>query len=193
MKKIISIILLLSLVVLMFSSCNKEDKEGLYGTHHVEMTFKNYGTIKLELYGDIAPITVKNFIELVRSGYYDGLTIIRVQPGFVIQGGDGPDVPAIKGEFLANGVENNLSHSRGVISMARTSVYDSATSQFFICLSDDCRYSLDYLYAGFGIVTEGMDVVDAIVNGVPNEAFLNNMGFLASEYEIVIEYAKVID
>ena len=157
------------------------------------MTFKNYGTIKLELYGDIAPITVKNFIELVRSGYYDGLTIIRVQPGFVIQGGDGPDVPAIKGEFLANGVENNLSHGRGVISMARTSVYDSATSQFFICLSDDCKYSLDYRYAGFGIVTEGMDVVDAIVNEVPNEAFLNNMGFLASEYQIVIESAKVID
>ena len=193
MKKIISIILLLSFVVLMFSSCNKEDKEGLYGTHHVEMTFKDYGTIKLELYGDIAPITVKNFVELARSGYYDGLTIIRVQPGFVIQGGDGPDVPAIKGEFLANGVENNLSHGRGVISMARTSVYDSATSQFFICLSDDCKYSLDYRYAGFGIVTEGMDVVDAIVNGVPNEAFLNNMGFLAGEYQIVIESAKVID
>ena len=67
------------------------------------------------------------------------------------------------------------------------------TPRFFICLSDDCKYSLDYLYAGFGIVTEGMDVVDAIVNGVPSEAFLNNMGFLASEYEIVIEHAKVID
>ena len=132
----------------------------------VTIEMENGGTIKLELYPEIAPESVNNFISLVKNGFYDGLIFHRVIPGFMIQGGDplgngtgGPGY-AIKGEFSANGVENNLSHTRGVLSMARSSAMDSAGSQFFIMHADS-----DYLdgdYAAFGKVTDGMDVVDRI-------------------------------
>ena len=124
------------------------------------------GVITLELYPEIAPNTVANFVELANSGFYDGLIFHRVISGFMIQGGDplgmgygGPGY-GIKGEFAANGFENDLSHERGVISMARSSDYDSAGSQFFI-MHGDAPY-LDGNYAAFGRVLEGMDVVDAI-------------------------------
>ena len=132
------------------------------------IVIKDFGTIELELYPDIAPQTVYNFVSLARQGFYDGLTFHRVISGFMIQGGDpngngsgGPGY-VIKGEFSANGIENNLSHKRGVISMARRNMpYDSAGSQFFI-VHEDNPASLDGKYAGFGMVTSGLDVVDAI-------------------------------
>lgn len=130
---------------------------------------EGFGTIELELYPDIAPQSVYNFCSLARSGFYDGVTFHRVINGFMIQGGDptgtgsgGPGY-CIKGEFAANGVQNDLHHERGVISMARASKpYDSAGSQFFICQDTQGVAHLDGQYAAFGRVTSGMDVVDAI-------------------------------
>lgn len=122
--------------------------------------------IKIELYPDIAPNTVNNFISLVSRGFYDGLTFHRIIEGFMIQGGDpdgngtgGPDY-CIPGEFSTNGFENNLKHSAGVLSMARAQDPDSAGSQFFIMHKDSPH--LDGSYAAFGKVTEGMDIVDKI-------------------------------
>ena len=133
----------------------------------ITITMQNGGVIKVELYPDVAPNTVNNFISLAQKGFYDGLIFHRVIPGFMIQGGDpegmgygGPGY-AIKGEFSANGFENELAHTRGVISMARSSAPDSAGSQFFIMVEDAPH--LDGEYAAFGKVIEGMDVVDEIV------------------------------
>ncbi|MGZ7442016.1 peptidylprolyl isomerase [Paenibacillus sp. TH7-28] len=128
---------------------------------------------KLELYPEVAPNTVNNFISLVKSGFYDGTTFHRVIPDFMIQGGDpndiGTDGPgySIKGEFNSNGAENNLKHTTGVLSMARLEDPDSAGSQFFITVADAPH--LDGNYAAFGKVIEGMDVVNEIVN-LPREA-----------------------
>ncbi len=136
------------------------------GTHHAEIEIADYGTITVELDGDAAPITVQNFMDLANSGFYDGLTFHRIIAGFMMQGGDpngngtGGSENNIKGEFSANGVENDLSHTRGAISMARAQAYDSASSQFFICHADSDF--LDGQYACFGYVTDGMDVVDAV-------------------------------
>ncbi len=136
------------------------------GKHHATMTVKDFGTIKLELNADVAPITVSNFCQLVSDGFYNGLTFHRIIDGFMIQGGDpkgdgtGGTDHTIKGEFIKNGVQNVLQHKRGVISMARSKAYDSASSQFFIMQADND--SLDGLYAAFGKVTEGMEVVDTI-------------------------------
>jgi peptidyl-prolyl cis-trans isomerase B (cyclophilin B) len=135
----------------------------------VTIELSNDQTIKLELYPEVAPNTVNNFISLVQKGFYDGLIFHRVIPGFMIQGGDpdgngagGPGY-SIKGEFTANGFENKLLHTRGVLSMARRSQpLDSAGSQFFIMVAD--APSLDDQYASFGKVTEGMEAVDEIVN-----------------------------
>lgn len=130
------------------------------------ITMENGGIMKGELYPDIAPQSVRNFISLANSGFYDGLIFHRVIRGFMIQGGDpegtgmgGPGY-CIKGEFLFNGVDNNLKHKRGVLSMARSSSPNSAGSQFFLMHQDAPH--LDKQYAGFGKVTEGLDVVDAI-------------------------------
>ena len=130
------------------------------------------GKIELELYPDIAPISTENFIKLASSGFYDGVTFHRVVPGFVIQGGDPTGTGAggpgyhIKGEFLANGVKNDLKHTRGVLSMARAMAYDSAGSQFFIMVEDAPH--LDGQYAAFGKVTSGMEVVDKVVSDSQN-------------------------
>ena len=139
-------------------------EEAQYPIATIEL--ENGGVIVAELYPDIAPNTVANFIELANSGFYDGLIFHRVIPGFMIQGGDptgtgmgGPGY-TIKGEFDANGFENSLSHTRGVLSMARTSKPDTAGSQFFI-MHADAPY-LDGQYAAFGQVTEGIEYVDAI-------------------------------
>ena len=114
-------------------------------TYYVEMDFGEYGKIVVEMNEEDAPITVNNFVKLVKSGFYDGLTIFRAQENFVIQGGKdlNVNVPTIKGEFAANGVANKISHTRGVISMARSNDPNSATSQFFITLADSAKQSLD--------------------------------------------------
>ena len=134
----------------------------------VTIEMENGKIIKAELYPDIAPISVNNFISLASSGFYDGLTFHRVISGFMIQGGcpkgNGTGGPGycIKGEFSSNGVSNDLKHTRGVLSMARTSAPDSAGSQFFIMHEDSPH--LDGEYAAFGKVIEGMDVVDEIAS-----------------------------
>lgn len=134
----------------------------------VTMTMENGGEVVMELYPDVAPKTVENFVKLASDGFYNGLTFHRVIPGFMIQGGDpdgngtgGPD-HSVEGEFSSNGFENDLSHERGVVSMARSQDPDSAGSQFFIVVEDSTN--LDGEYAAFGKVTEGMDVVDEIVS-----------------------------
>lgn len=133
----------------------------------VSIEMKDGGRISIELYPEIAPQTVANFVSLVQQGYYNGLVFHRVIPGFMIQGGcpqgDGTGGPgySIKGEFSSNGFKNDLRHGRGVISMARTSFPDSAGSQFFIMVAPASH--LDGEYAAFGQVIEGMEVADAIV------------------------------
>ncbi len=133
----------------------------------VTIKMESGNDIKVELFPEVAPNTVTNFISLVQKGYYDGIIFHRVIPGFMIQGGDpsgtgtgGPGY-AIKGEFSSNGYENNLKHDRGVISMARTMQPNSAGSQFFIMTANSPH--LDGDYASFGKVIEGMDEVDRIV------------------------------
>lgn len=164
------------------------------GKHHVEITVKDYGTISVELDGDAAPITVENFLKLAGEGFYDGLTFHRIMTGFMIQGGDplgngtGGSDQTIKGEFSKNGIENNLSHTRGAISMARSIMMDSASSQFFI-VHEDSTF-LDGQYACFGYVTEGMEVVDAICEATP---VTDNNGTVAAENQPIIESIKVID
>lgn len=164
------------------------------GKHHIEIVVKDYGTIKVELDGDAAPITVSNFMELAKNKFYDGLTFHRVIDGFMIQGGDpkgngtGGSDKTIKGEFKNNGVNNDIKHSRGVISMARSSSMDSASSQFFIMHKD--ANHLDGDYAAFGKVSEGMEVVDAIVAKVKPT---DNNGTVVKAEQPVIETIKVID
>ncbi len=164
------------------------------GTHHVEIVVRDYGTISVELDGDAAPITVANFLDLAGSGFYDGLTFHRIISGFMIQGGDplgtgmGGSDREIKGEFSENGVENNLSHTRGAISMARSQRPDSASSQFFI-VHEDSQY-LDGQYACFGYVTDGMEVVDAICEDTPVE---DSNGTVAAQNQPVIERITVVD
>ena len=121
----------------------------------------NFGTIEVELLKEYAPITVDNFLKLVNENYFENSSFHRVIEGFMIQGGMGKtNADSIKGEFSSNGVENNLKHTRGVISMARTMVRDSASSQFFIMHKDSPH--LDHEYAAFGRVTSGIEVVDKI-------------------------------
>ena len=167
MKKIFtSILVLFSLLILSGCSNNEEDIEK---NPLVTMEIEDYGTIKIELYPEYAPNTVANFVSLIENGFYDGLTFHRLVPGFVLQGGDpdgdgtgGPGY-TIDGEFKANGyTKNTLSHDKGVISMARSMDYDSTGSQFFIVLDDSAKSSLDGMYAGFGRVTEGMEILKEI-------------------------------
>lgn len=164
------------------------------GIHHAEIDIKDYGVIKLELDADTAPITVENFIKLANSGFYDGLTFHRIISGFMIQGGDplgngtGGSDENIKGEFEANGVKNDLSHTRGVISMARSQDMNSASSQFFI-MHEDGPF-LDGQYAAFGHVTEGIEIVDKICEDTKVE---DGNGTVLSENQPVINSVKIID
>lgn len=214
MKRTVTILLSVLMIAFCLCSCghtkNTSDKSGgevntpsssqgekveALGTHHVEIVVKDYGTIKLELDGDTAPITVQNFLDLAKSGFYDGLTFHRIMTGFMMQGGDpdgngtGGSDKQIKGEFSANGVENNISHKRGVISMARASYsMDSASSQFFICHQDS--EFLDGQYAAFGHVTEGMEVVDKIcTDAKPTD----KNGTIPAKEQPVMEKVTVID
>lgn len=170
MKKLIALLLALCLLIT-GAVCAFADGEYATGTHYVRIEIKDYGTITAALYADIAPITVTNFLKLVNEGFYNGLTFHRIISGFMIQGGDpngngtGGSAERIKGEFVTNGVVNPLSHVRGVLSMARSSMPDSASSQFFIMHADG-NY-LDGQYAAFGLVLSGMEVVDAICEKTP--------------------------
>ncbi len=180
------------------NTVSEENKEGdkVYskGKHHAEMVIKDYGTIALELDADVAPITVENFAQLVNEGFYNGLTFHRIISGFMIQGGDpqgtgmGGSDKEIKGEFAANGVKNNISHTRGVISMARATAYDSASSQFFI-VHQDSKF-LDGNYAGFGRVTSGIEIVDKICANTKVE---DNNGTVLKANQPIIEKITMID
>lgn len=189
---IVIIILLLVINILVNNKKEKNDmKDLLTGKHYVEIKVKDYGTIELELDSDVAPITVTNFINLVNSKFYDGLTFHRIIDGFMIQGGDplgngtGGSSKTIKGEFSENGVKNSISHVRGVISMARSSDYNSASSQFFIVQKDTT--SLDGQYAAFGKVISGMDVVDKIAKVKVED----DNGTVSKENQPVIESIRV--
>lgn len=185
MKKIIALIASLALILALSSCKTKNDEEGTSADEMggadstlsdtskeehpmVTISVKDFGDMVFELYPEYAPETVRNFLDLAESGFYKDLTFHRIYKGFMIQGGstDGMGMAGadktIKGEFATNGVDNPLSHERGVISMARTSDPDSASSQFFIC--DEDSTFLDGQYAAFGKLVEGYDVLDAIAS-----------------------------
>ena len=172
----------------------QEQEELLSGKHHIKVNMKDYGTIEVELDADQAPITVTNFVNLAKDGFYDGLTFHRIIEGFMMQGGDprgngtGGSGQDIKGEFSDNGVENTLSHTRGAISMARSTLPDSASSQFFIMHQDGT--ALDGQYACFGYVTSGMEIVDEICE---NAVVIDDNGTVPSENQPVIESVEVVD
>lgn len=204
MKKGIYFIIAIVFGLLLVSGCKstaietEEEKQQemnyLSGKHYVIINVEDYGSISLELDADEAPITVTNFINLVKEGFYDGLTFHRIIDGFMIQGGDpnhdgtGGSENTIKGEFAQNNVENNISHTRGTISMARSNDFDSASSQFFIVQEDSLF--LDGAYAGFGHVTEGMEIVDQICeNAKPTD----DNGTIVYEEQPVITSIQVVD
>lgn len=221
MKRLISIILMAALLSLCLTGCGdtrenadkstakttkkesfaeKKDADTsnsqyLTGKHHAEIVIAEYGKLELELDADVAPITVTNFVNLVKKGFYNGLTFHRIMSGFMIQGGDpngdgtGGSEETIKGEFKSNGVENTMSHKRGVNSMARTqNDPDSASSQFFIVQADSDF--LDGDYAAFGKVTAGMDIVDKICQSVQP---IDNNGTVPADQQPKITAIKVID
>ena len=164
------------------------------GIPHAEIEIQDYGTIKLELDGDEAPLTVQNFMDLANAGFYDGLTFHRIMDGFMIQGGDpegtgmGGSDKTITGEFSNNGIENNISHEKGVISMARSQDPNSASSQFFITVAD--ADFLDGDYAAFGHVTEGQEVADKIAaDAKPTD----DNGTIPAEAQPVITKITIVD
>lgn len=172
----------------------RSEVDYLSGKHYVQIDVQDYGTITAELDADAAPITVTNFIKLANEGFYDGLTFHRIISGFMIQGGDplgtgmGGSAEKIKGEFSANGWDNPITHERGVLSMARSSAYDSASSQFFIVHA--AAHHLDGAYAAFGHVLTGMDVVDAICASTP---VTDGNGTVTKANQPVITSIKVIE
>lgn len=221
MKRLISIILMAALLSLCLTGCGdtrenadkstakttkkesfaeKKDADTsnsqyLTGKHHAEIVIAEYGKLELELDADVAPITVTNFVNLAKKGFYNGLTFHRIMSGFMIQGGDpngdgtGGSEETIKGEFKSNGIENTMSHKRGVISMARTqNDPDSASSQFFIVQADSDFLGGDY--AAFGKVTAGMDIVDKICQSVQP---IDNNGTVPADQQPKITAIKVID
>ena len=208
MKRKIGIAAAIILALFVVTGCQKQEEtpkkseqkkteaseELLSGTHHAEIQVKDYGTITVELDADTAPITVTNFVNLAKDGFYDNLTFHRIMDGFMIQGGDpngdgtGGADQTIKGEFSSNGVENEISHTRGTISMARAQDPDSASSQFFI-VQEDSDY-LDGNYAAFGHVTSGMEIVDQICKEVPVE---DDNGTVKAENQPVIEKITITD
>lgn len=173
LRKLLALLLTLSLTLFAFVGCSddeEEDTADASGYYYVDMIIQDYGTVKLKLDANAAPITVANFVKLVNEGFYNGLTFHRVISGFMIQGGDpkgngtGGSDEKIFGEFSANGYDNPIKHEKGVISMARRGDdYNSATSQFFICNATNSSVSnLDGQYAAFGYVIEGIELIDLI-------------------------------
>lgn len=190
MKKIIIIITILIIIGLgIFWVINKNKTPDKY---YVEIVVKDYGKIEVELDNKTAPITVKNFIDLVNKKFYDGTTFHRIIDDFMIQGGGylksgvKKEANTIKGEFKSNGVENNISHKRGVISMARSNSKNSASSQFFITQADSL--DLDGNYAAFGYVIRGMDVVDKIAKEAKP---IDNNGSIKVEERPIIESIRI--
>lgn len=173
---------------------DNQNKKDLLPKPKVEIIIKDYGTIQVELDRENAPITVENFLNLIEDKFYDNLTFHRIIKGFMIQGGDpkgngtGGSKKTIKGEFSANGVNNELSHVRGTISMARSEEYDSASSQFFIMHEDNL--GLDGNYAAFGKVISGMEVVDKIAENTKVE---DDNGTVLKKNQPVIESIRVIE
>ena len=163
-------------------------------SHVAEIDIAGYGVITAELYDNIAPITVENFVTLANEGFYDGLTFHRIIDGFMMQGGDpkgngtGGSGKNIRGEFTSNGVYNPLKHERGVLSMARSNVADSASSQFFIMHQDSSW--LDGEYAAFGRVVTGMEIVDAICANTP---VTDGNGTVLAENQPVINSIRVTE
>lgn len=164
------------------------------GVHHTEIVVKDYGTILVELDADTAPVTVENFVNLANEGFYDGLTFHRIMDGFMIQGGDpaqgggSQTAETIVGEFPDNGYENDISHTEGVISMARAMDPDSASSQFFITVADSTF--LDGQYAAFGHVTEGLDIAKQIAKDAEP---IDENGTIPYEAQPVIEHIRITD
>ena len=195
MKKFLSLVLCV-LLTLSLAGCKSVSKskpsDAATRFHHVAIDVAGYGVIKLELDSKAAPITVNNFLTLAEDGFYDGLTFHRIMEGFMMQGGapksiaDTPD--AIYGEFALNGWNNPISHTRGVISMARPEAFDGASSQFFIVHKDSLF--LDGQYAAFGYVTEGMEVVDAVCE---SSRPIDDNGTILAEEQPVITSVRVID
>ena len=208
LRKLLALLLILSLTVFAFGGCSDDEDEEdttetaeAIGYYYVDMVVEGYGTVKLKLDGNAAPITVANFVKLVNKGFYNGLTFHRVISGFMIQGGDpngdgtGGSGESIFGEFSANGYDNPIKHEKGVISMARRGDdNNSATSQFFICNATNSSVSsLDGQYAAFGYVIEGIELIDLITyetapgynNGVitnpANRAVISEMKVTAHE------------
>lgn len=204
MKKHLLLSMILLCLLFSLAACGRQTSDNssssdnnnlMSGKHHIAIEVSNYGTIEAELDADTAPVTVTNFINLANSGFYNGLTFHRVIDGFMIQGGDpngdgtGGSSEKIKGEFSKNGVENNISHVRGTISMARSSANNSASSQFFIMQKDTT--SLDGQYAAFGTVTSGMEIVDKICKDCTDT---NQNGVITDKSkQPVITSIKVID
>ena len=212
MKKIIAFAVILCMGLALLAGCGSKsvpeeqpveepaqqqvarEKADPIGIHHAEIEIADYGTIRLELDGDTAPLTVQNFMDLANAGFYDGLTFHRIMDGFMIQGGDpngdgtGGSEKNITGEFAMNGIENNISHVKGVISMARAMDPDSGSSQFFITVAD--ADFLDGQYAAFGHVTEGQDVADKIAADAKP---LDDNGTIAKEEQPVITTIRIID
>ena len=203
MKRIIAL-LLVFITLLSFTACKKDKNKETEPTPpryvYVKMTVAEHGDIILKLDSKEAPETVENFVKLVNEGVYNGLTFHRVIEGFMIQGGDpkadgtGGSGQKIVGEFSANGYKNTIKHKRGVISMARSNAYNSASSQFFICNATNTSVSnLDGNYAAFGWVIFGMDVVDAITSttayyGDDNGKISNkSMQAVISEMKVITE------
>ena len=157
-------------------------------TYYADITIQDYGTVTVKLDQNAAPLTVANFVSLAKDGFYDGLTFHRIMDGFMMQGGDpdgngtGGSDKTIKGEFASNGVANDLTHTRGAISMARSNDMDSASSQFFIVQADSTY--LDGDYAAFGYVTEGMEIVDQICADANP---VDNNGTIPAEEQPVME------
>ncbi|MBE6903981.1 MAG: peptidylprolyl isomerase [Ruminococcaceae bacterium] len=196
MKKLISVITFICLISILVCSCTKASepetpKELLSGKYNIEITIKDYGVIRAELDADSAPITVTNFVTLVKENFYDGLTFHRIMYDFMMQGGasETKSVKTIKGEFESNGVKNPLKHTRGALSMARTNDPNSASSQFFIVQNKHAEH-LDGDYAAFGYVTSGMEIVDEICN---KTSIQGANGAVLPVNQPVIESIRLID
>ena len=190
-------ILVVAMTLFLLTACGSSDSNTSEGytpptldtdtTYFADIDIADYGLITIQLDQSVAPITCANFVELAESGFYDGLTFHRIMAGFMMQGGDpagngsGGSDNNIVGEFAANDFENNLSHKRGVVSMARAQDPNSASSQFFICHADS--EFLDGQYAAFGVVTEGLDVVDAVCENA--EPVDNNGSILPEEQPVI--------
>ena len=200
MKKTICLLLLSGMLLCLCACGNKAEPADPapttleQGLHYAEITIKDYGTVKLELDGTVAPLTVDNFCKLAREGFYDGLTFHRIMDGFMVQGGDpkgdgtGGSDETIKGEFALNGVNNPISHVKGVISMARAKDPNSASSQFFITVAD--ATFLDGSYAAFGRVTKGMEILEQIAKDARP---IDNNGTIPADEQPVIESIVITD